>query len=104
MVGLDQDRLGGGLAVVDRHVGAVVDAADDGGGRGGHLTNLGREGALAKVGTLVRVSKVDAVADHIRVGALPPEQKSGKVTLVVVQPGKSIGRCDPGNGDQRLEK
>ena len=104
MVGLDQDRLGGGLAVVDRHVGAVVDAADDGGGGGGHLANLGSEGALAKVGTLVRVSKVDAVADHIRVGALPPEQKSEKVTLVVVQPGKSIGRCDPGNGDQRLEK
>ena len=37
MVGLDQDRLGGRLAVVDRHVGAVVDAADDGGGGGGHL-------------------------------------------------------------------
>ena len=53
MVGLDQDRLGGRLAVVDRHVRAVVDAADDGGGGGGHLANLGSEGALAKVGTLV---------------------------------------------------
>ena len=53
MVGLDQDRLGGRLAVVDRHVGAVVDAADDGGGGGGHLANLGSEGALAKVGTMV---------------------------------------------------
>ena len=42
MVGLDQDRLGGGLAVVDRHVGAVVDAADDGGGRSSDLTHLGR--------------------------------------------------------------
>ena len=100
MVRLHEDGLAGCFAVVDRHVGAVVDAADDGGGGGGHLANLGREGALAKVGTLVRVSKVDAVADHIRVGALPPEQKSGKVTLVVVQPGKSISRRDPGNGDQ----
>ena len=53
MVGLDQDRLGGRLAVVDRHISAVVDAADDGGGGGGHLANLGCESTLAKVGTLV---------------------------------------------------
>ena len=100
MVRLHENGLAGCFAVVDRHVGAVVDAADDGGGGGGHLANLGSQSTLAKVWTLVRVSKVDAVADHIRVGALPPEQKSGKVTLDVHQPGKSIGRCDPGNGDQ----
>ena len=76
MVGLDQDRLGGGLAVVDRHVGAVVDAADNGGGGSCHLTHLGSESSLPQIWTLVGISKVDPIADHVGVGALPSGCKS----------------------------
>ena len=75
MVGLDQDRLGGGLAVVDRHVGAVVDAADNSGGGSGHLTHLRCESALPQIWTLVGVSKVDPIADDIGVSALSSENK-----------------------------
>lgn len=42
MVGLHKDGLAGSFAMVDCHVGAVVDAADDGGGRSSDLTHLGR--------------------------------------------------------------
>ena len=76
MVGLDKNGLAGGFAVVDRHVGAVVNAADDRRGGSGDLTHLGREGALPEIWTLVGISKVDAIADDIRVSALPSEKES----------------------------
>ena len=76
VVGLDKNGLAGGFAVVDCHVGAVVNAADDRRGGSGDLTHLGREGALPEIWTLVGISKVDAIADDIRVSALPSEKES----------------------------
>ena len=46
MVRLDEDGLAGRFAVVDRHVGAIVDAADDGRGGRGDLPNLGCQSSL----------------------------------------------------------
>ena len=76
MVGLHKDGLAGSFAMVDCHVGAVVDAADDGGGRSSDLTHLGRQGTLPQIWTLVGITKVDAIADDIGVSALPSEKKS----------------------------
>ena len=76
MVGLHKDGLARRFAMVDCHVGAVVDAADNGRGRSGDLTHLGRKSALPQIWTLVGIAKEDAIADDIRVGALPSENKS----------------------------
>ena len=76
MVRLHEDGLAGRFAVVDGHVGAVVDAADDGGGRSGHLADLGSESSLTQIWTLVGISQVDPIADDIGVGALPSGSKS----------------------------
>ena len=71
MVRLHENGLAGCFAVVDRHVGAVVDAADNGGGGSCHLAHLGSESSLPQIRTLVGISKVDPIADDIGVGALP---------------------------------
>ena len=76
MVRLHEDGLAGRFAVVDGHVGAVVDAADDGGGRSCHLADLGSESSLTQIWTLVGISKVDPIADDIGVRALSSEEKS----------------------------
>ena len=76
MVRLHENGLAGCFAVVDRHVGAVVDAADDGGGRSCHLADLGSESSLPQIWTLVGISKVDPIADDIGVGTLPSGRKS----------------------------
>ena len=76
MVGLHKDGLARRFAMIDRHVGAVVDAADDGGGGSSDLTHLGCKSALPQIWTLVGIAKVDAIADDIGVSALPSEKKS----------------------------
>ena len=62
--------------MVDRHVGAIVDAADDGRCGSGDLTHLGCKSALPQIWTLVGIAEVDAIADDIRVSALSSEEKS----------------------------
>ena len=76
MVRLHENGLAGCFAVVDRHVGAVVDAADNGGGGSCHLAHLSSESSLSQIRTLVGISKVDPIADDIGVSALPSEKKS----------------------------
>ena len=76
--------------MVDRHVGAVVNAADNSGGGSGHLTHLRCESALPQIWTLVGVSKVDPIADDIGVSALSPRE--------------AIGRGNTRNSNQRLEE
>ena len=75
MVRLHENGLARRFAMVDRHVGAVVDAADNSGGGRGHLTHLRCESALPQIWTLVGVSKVDPIADDIGVSALSSENK-----------------------------
>ena len=76
MVRLHENGLAGRFAMVDRHVGAVVDAADNGRGGSCHLTHLRCESSLPQIWTLVGISKVDTITDDIGVSALPSESKS----------------------------
>ena len=85
MVRLHENGLTGRFAVVDRHVGAVVDAADNGGGGSGDLTNLGSESSLSQIWTLVGISKVDPIADDIGVSALSSENKLVKSLIAWVE-------------------